>query len=203
VGNVDRMDEMFEAIQAEVTKDPPTVEVEAFFKLLEASEEPLHEHTELTLLAFITRLVGIKSKYFFSNNFYNDLLKLISDILLKPHKVSKEMMYVLDLKYEKIDVCPNNCILFWKEHANEKKCLECGQSRFIEVVIEYSEKVTTEVTQKQLCYFPIIPSLKRLFISKRTARHMRWHKEAICENDGVVGHPSDGETWKVLDRFDV
>jgi hypothetical protein len=129
VGNVDRMDEMFEAIQAEVTKDPPTVEVEAFFKLLEALEEPLHEHTELTLLAFITRLVGIKFKYFFSNNFYNDLLKLISDILLKPHKVSKEMMYVLDLKYEKIDVCPNNCILFWKEHANEKKCLECGQSK--------------------------------------------------------------------------
>jgi hypothetical protein len=65
---------MLEAIQAEVTEDPPTVEVEAFFKLLKASEELLHEHTEVTLLAFITRLVGIKSKYFFSNNCYNDLL---------------------------------------------------------------------------------------------------------------------------------
>jgi DNA polymerase/3'-5' exonuclease PolX len=65
VGNIDRMDEMLEAIQAEVTEDPPTVEVEAFFKLLEALEEPLHEHTEVTLLAFITRLVAIKSKYFF------------------------------------------------------------------------------------------------------------------------------------------
>jgi hypothetical protein len=30
---------------------------------------------------------------------------------------------------------------------------------------------------------------------------MRWHKEGICENDGVMGHPSDGETWKVLDKF--
>jgi hypothetical protein len=28
------MDEMVETIQAEVTEDPPTVEVEAFFKLL-------------------------------------------------------------------------------------------------------------------------------------------------------------------------
>jgi hypothetical protein len=27
------MEEMLEAIQAEVTKDPPTTEVEAFFKL--------------------------------------------------------------------------------------------------------------------------------------------------------------------------
>jgi hypothetical protein len=88
VGNIDRMYEMLEAIQVEVTKDPPTSVVEAFFKLL----EPLHEHTEVTLLAFITRLVAIKSKYFFSNNCYNDLLKLISDILLKPHKVPKESL---------------------------------------------------------------------------------------------------------------
>jgi hypothetical protein len=114
IGNVNRMDEMLEAIQAEDTEDPPTVEVEAFFKLLKASEEPLHEHIEVTLLAFITRLMVIKSKYFFSNNCYNDLMKLISDILLKPHKVSKDtcqskkMMSALGLRYEKIDVCPDN-----------------------------------------------------------------------------------------------
>jgi hypothetical protein len=42
---VDRMDEMLEAIQAEVTEDPLTVEVEAFLKLLKASEESPHEHT--------------------------------------------------------------------------------------------------------------------------------------------------------------
>jgi hypothetical protein len=153
MGDVDRMDEMLEAIQAEVTEDPPTTEVEAFFKLLKASEEPLHEHTEVALLAFITRLVAIKSKYFFSNNCYNDLLKLISDILPKPHKVpkdiyqSKKMMSALDSKYEKIDVCRDNCMLFWKEYAN-KKCLECGQSIFTEVVAQDGENVTTEVTQK-------------------------------------------------------
>jgi hypothetical protein len=32
---------------------------------------------------------------------------------------------------------------------------------------------------------------------------MRWHKEGIRENDGVMGHPSDGEAWKVLDMFDA
>jgi hypothetical protein len=67
-------------------------------------------------------------------------MKLINDILLKPHKVPKGMyqsmklMSALGLKYEKIDVYPDKCMLFWKDHANEKKCLECGQSRFIEVV---------------------------------------------------------------------
>jgi hypothetical protein len=117
VGDVDRMDEMLEAVQAEVTEDPPTTEVEVFFKLLKASEEPLHEHTKVTL-AFITRLMAIKYNYFFFNNCYNDLMKLISDILPKPHKVPKDMyrskkiMFALGLKYEKIDVCPNNCMLF-------------------------------------------------------------------------------------------
>jgi hypothetical protein len=37
VGDVDRMDEMLKTIEAEVTEDPPTMEVEAFFKLLKAS----------------------------------------------------------------------------------------------------------------------------------------------------------------------
>jgi hypothetical protein len=118
VGDVDRMDKMLEAIQAEVIEDPPTAEVEAFFKLLKASKELLQEHIEVTLLAFITQLMAIKSKYFFSNNCYNDLIKLISDILLKPHKVpknmyqSKKIMFALSLKYEKINVYPDNCMLF-------------------------------------------------------------------------------------------
>jgi hypothetical protein len=89
VGDVNRMDDMFDTIQGEVTEDPPTAEVESFFNLLRALEESLHEHTEVTLLAFITRLMAIKSKYFFSNNCYNDLLTLISDILPKPQKCPK------------------------------------------------------------------------------------------------------------------
>jgi hypothetical protein len=77
---------------------------------------------------------------------------------------SKKMMSALGLKYEKIDVCPDNYMLFWKEHANKKKCLECGQSRFIEVVTRDGENVMTEVAQKLFRYFPITPRLKQLFI---------------------------------------
>jgi hypothetical protein len=45
MGDVDRMDEMLKAIQAEVVENPATMEVEVFFKLLKTSEDPLHEHT--------------------------------------------------------------------------------------------------------------------------------------------------------------
>jgi hypothetical protein len=64
-------------------------------------------------------------------------------------------------------------MLFWKEHANQKKCLECDQSRFIEVVMQDMENVMIEVAKKQLHYFPITPLLKRGFISKRIAGHLR------------------------------
>jgi hypothetical protein len=32
-----------------------------------------------------------------------------------------------------------------------------------------------------------------LFISKRIAMHMRWHKEGVCENDRVMVHSFDAE----------
>jgi hypothetical protein len=70
-------------------------------------------------------------------------------------------------------------------------------------VTQDGEKVMTEVAQKQLHYFSFTSHLKRLFISKKTAGHMRWHKEGIHENNGIMGHPLDGEAWKVLDRFDA
>jgi hypothetical protein len=109
VGDIDRIDKMLEAIEAEVTEDPPTTKVKAFFKLLKSSKVPLHEHTEVTLLAFITQLMAIKSKYFFPNNCHNDLVKLMSfRSLTKCRRTCTSPR-----KYE-------NCMLFWKEHANEK-----------------------------------------------------------------------------------
>jgi hypothetical protein len=56
--------------------------------------------------------------------------------------------------------------------------------------------VTTKIARKQLRYMPLLPQLKRLFISKNTARHMRWHKEGVCENPNVMAHPADTDAWK-------
>jgi hypothetical protein len=115
------MDEMLKAIRLEFeldNEDPPTQEVEEFFRLLKASEVPLHEHMKVTALAFVIRLMAIKSKFFFSNNCFNELLKLIGDVLLNPNKLLKDMYHSkklikgLSMDYEKIDVCRNSCMLF-------------------------------------------------------------------------------------------
>jgi hypothetical protein len=109
----DRMDEMLEAIWPEFvldTEGPPTPEVKESFRLLKASEELLHEHMKVAVLAFVTRLMAIKSQFFFSNNYYNELLKLIGDVLLNTNKLpkgmyhSKKLVKGLGMDYEKIDV---------------------------------------------------------------------------------------------------
>jgi hypothetical protein len=86
------------------------------------------------------------------------------------------------------------------ETASEK-CTICGERRFVEV--ENDDGLTmTEIERKQLRYMPLIPRLKRLFISKNTARHMRWHKEGIRKDPDVMAHPTDTYAWKALDAFD-
>jgi hypothetical protein len=62
-----------------------------FFNILRASEESLHEHTTISILTFITRLIAIKSKFVFSNNYYKELLNQISDVLPNNHKMPKYM----------------------------------------------------------------------------------------------------------------
>jgi hypothetical protein len=47
-----------------------------------------------------------------------------------------------------------------------------------------------------------MPRLKRLFLSKNTAKHMRWHKERVRANPELMVHPSDTDAWKALDDFD-
>jgi hypothetical protein len=53
------------------------------------------------------------------------------------------MLSALGMEYEKIDVCKDNCMIFYKEHNNEMKCLKYSKSRFVEVINEDGEKVTT------------------------------------------------------------
>jgi hypothetical protein len=68
------------------------------------------------VLAFVTRLMAIKSKFFFSNNCYNKLPKDMYH--------SKKLVKGLGMDYEKIDLCRNSCMLFWNEHKEEKTMLE-------------------------------------------------------------------------------
>jgi hypothetical protein len=60
----------------------------------------------------------MKSKYNFSNQCYNDIMKFIIDLILAKHNMpkdlyqSKKIVTGPDMNYEKIDVCERNYMLF-------------------------------------------------------------------------------------------
>jgi hypothetical protein len=74
----------------------------------------------------------------------------------------------------------------------------------VKVRNEDGASVTTKVAVKQLCYIPITPRLKWLFLCEEMAQQMRWHKEWICDREDadIMSHPVDVEAWHALDYFD-
>jgi hypothetical protein len=60
----------------------------------------------------------LKSKYSFSNQCYNDIVKLIIDLILAKHNMlktlyqSKKIVPSLEMNYEKNDACKKNACCF-------------------------------------------------------------------------------------------
>ncbi|XP_028126746.1 uncharacterized protein LOC114323365 [Camellia sinensis] len=134
-----------------------------------------------------------------SNKSVNTLLEFLTKLLPKDNLVpksfyeAKKILRDLGLSYELIDACINDCVLFWKENARLDKCPKCKASRY-----KINRGRGKKIPHKVLRYFPLTPRLKRLYMSRKTAEDMRWHKEKRID-DGVLRHPADSDEWKEFD----
>ena len=103
------------------------------------------------------------------------------------------MIKKLGLTYTKIDMCPNDCMLYWAEDENKE---ECKTSRWKNEKSRNDEGATStrkkrkKQSAKVLRYFPLILRLKRLFMSSKTSEDMIWHAQD-CDTDGMMRHPRD------------
>lgn len=170
-----------------------------FASVLEEMKKELYPGAASTRFSFVVRLLHIKSFYRISNVAFNAILKLLSlafpncSLPASFHE-AKKLIRALGLGYESIHVCPNNCILFRKEHANKDNCLVLDESRWKD------NDAKKKIPQKVLRHFPLIPRLKRMFASKKTAEELQWHKLKRKPMDNELSHPADGEAWKDFDR---
>ncbi|XP_012838845.1 PREDICTED: uncharacterized protein LOC105959319 [Erythranthe guttata] len=174
-----------------------------FYELLKATEEPLYEGCKLhTPLSATSRLVNIKSEFNMSGVCFNQILQLMKELVPNDNKLptdfykTKKMVRNLGLGYKKIDVCVNECILYFKENQDLKVCSVCGHSRY--KPRKRGNEKQKEISYKILRYFPLTPRLQRLFMSSKTSEHMTWHKKSRRES-GTISHPCDGEAWKHFD----
>ncbi|CAL1399254.1 unnamed protein product [Linum trigynum] len=181
-----------------------------FYDILEDMDEKLFDGcTNQSKLSFILELFHLKCMNGLSNKAFNDLLSTLRETLPEGQKLPKSSYEIkkligkLGLGYEKIDVCPNNCMLFWRENIKERECLQCGESRYVDDESRGPDPPTKkrkkkEKPKKVLWWFPLKPRLQRLFMCSKTASLMRWHFDKRVD-DGCLRHPADARAWKDFD----
>ncbi|XP_057444576.1 uncharacterized protein LOC130736810 [Lotus japonicus] len=180
-----------------------------FYNLIEESKQELYSGCEnFSKLSFTIRLYLLKCLYGWSNASFDALLELLKEAM--PHlnifdsfNKTKGVIRGLGLDYKKIDACPNDCMLYWKDHENDTSCYVCSASRWVEKADgdnQHEENIKAhKVSAKILRHFPLIPRLQRLFMCSKTASSTRWHEEERSK-DGKLRHPADGEAWQFFDK---
>ncbi|XP_042944837.1 uncharacterized protein LOC122278720 [Carya illinoinensis] len=173
-----------------------------FEHLWEDSQRQLYPGcVKFSKLAFIVRLLHLKTINNWSNKSFDMLIDLLrqalpdGETLPKSYYEAKQLRRGLGFKYDKIDACKNDCVLFWKEHASSQECPICKEPRWID-----NEKKDKKIPHKVLRHFPLKPRLQRLFMSKKTAEDMRWHREKRVQDLNNLRHPADSVVWKEFDK---
>ena len=111
-------------------------------------------------------MLNIKVMTNLSNKGLDMMLELLTKVLPKGNLVPrstyevKKILRDLGMSYEHIDVCKNDCALFWKENENLDKCPVCEAPRYKDIRAQGKM-----IPHKVLRYFPLTPRLRRLYMS--------------------------------------
>ena len=169
-----------------------------FADLIEEAKRAASDGGTLSRFSFTVKLLHAKSFYRISNVAFNAILRILSlqypnSSIPKSYEEALGIIGRLGLGYDSIHVCPNNCVLFRKEHAKLNNCPKCNASRWRD------GDGRRKIPEKVLRHFPLIPRLQRMFISKKQSEEVQWHKLKRQPVDNELRHPADGEAWKDFD----
>ena len=126
----------------------------------------------LTLLSVVLSLVNVKARYGRSDKSFTSLLQVAQDMLLEENTLSKsyhqakKIQCPMGMEYQKINACPNDCIMYKNEFEEMHNCPRCGVSRYkVKDDDECSNDESTKkgLPTKVLWYLLIIPRFKHLF----------------------------------------
>jgi hypothetical protein len=82
----------------ESTDLPP--EVQNFYRFLIALEEKVHDDIDVNVLKAVTHLMTFKLKYNFSNQYHNNIVKLIIDLISAKHNIPKDFIICVGYMYK-------------------------------------------------------------------------------------------------------
>ncbi|WVZ84511.1 hypothetical protein U9M48_031540, partial [Paspalum notatum var. saurae] len=176
--------------------------------LLREHETPLYPGSSDNRLSCTTELLRFKAGNGWSNKSFTDLVNFLADklpegnVMPKSTAEAKKILCPIELKYERIHACPNDCIIYWGKYKENESCLICETSRYKKKdrPEELEGKEKKKIPAKVFWYFPVIPRLERLFANPAHAKLLRWHAEQR-KKDGKLRHPADASQWREIDSM--
>ncbi|XP_047949382.1 uncharacterized protein LOC125195248 [Salvia hispanica] len=186
--------------------EPPHPDAQKLYDMLNAADNELwpgcKKHSQLS---YVVRLMSLKAEFHWPEKCYDRVTELIKegfpsddDLLPNSFYSTKKLLRGIGLPVEKIDCCPNNCMIFWRDDSLLHTCRHCGESRFQDQNVGSIADKNKQVAKAKMYYFPLTPRLQRLYASKATAEEMRWHSSST--DDGVMRHPADSPAWKHINN---
>nr|GEX32729.1 hypothetical protein [Tanacetum cinerariifolium] len=104
-------------------------------QLFEDSEKPLYVGcTKFYKLSAVIRLFKVKAQYGLSDTSFTAMLETFHEMLPKDNGLhvslyqAKKMMCPIGLVIERINACPNDCILYRNEYQDLHSCVICNES---------------------------------------------------------------------------
>nr|GEZ08869.1 hypothetical protein [Tanacetum cinerariifolium] len=188
----------------EISNDPTQAKRNEFEELYASANEELYPGCDyVTRLDFIAKFTYFKAKGKLTDSIFNEMLDIFQNVFLtaKGYKLPpscyaiKKTLKTIELGYESMHACVNDCFLFWGDTNKDVHfCPVRNTSRWKD-----SNTPRKKVPKMVLCYFPIIPRLQRLYKSSHTAKEMTWHATGKCTEPGKMQHPVDGKALKDFD----
>lgn len=148
---------------------------------------PLYGGSNLSRLDTTLMFMNVCRTHKVSNACITELLHLFSKVILplpnslpSSEGIATAMVSRLGLRYDTIDACRNECVLYRREYASLESCPKCEAERYKRVGM-------ARVPYKVLRHFPLVPRLKRMFSTPQLARLMTWHAENISTDGNMRG----------------
>jgi hypothetical protein len=123
--------------QCPIVEEEPNADRARFFVLLKDSDEPLWDgYKNHSKLSAVTQVFTIKSDHRLSEAGCEKIIEWARSILPEGNRLkenfyaAKSMMKPLGLGNQKINMCPNFCMLYYLENAELTECMTCGHSHY-------------------------------------------------------------------------
>ena len=156
----------------------PNLDAKRFYEMLAAANEPIYEGCRegLLKLSLAARMMNIKTDHNLPEVCMDAWAQLFKEYLPEDNLCAesyyeiRKLVHRLGLPSEMIDVCIDNCMIYWEENAELLECKFCKKPRY-----KPQRCGQNRVTYQRMWYLPIKDRLKRLYQSEKTAAAMRWH----------------------------